>query len=309
MRYFYALVAGMILWGTSCFSQQLPHFRNSYFNLTVMNPASATISDIPEVMLNHRSQWVGFTGAPRMSSLSGKYMFRDDMAAGAFIMSDTYGISQKWDFNINYAYLIKTDQFSISFGLAWTLSQYKIRGTEISIYDANDQSINQTIDDKTWKPDANAGFLIYNKDFYAGFSALQMFKTKYSFFQSTNDVPGLIQDTRHFTASGGYNFRDRHSTHKLTPFTNLYFAKGTPFKFDFGVNYTYQSSFLSSLYLSKGDAIVFSAGYKYDRYIFSYSFDIILSRIKSVSSGAHELTIGMYLSKKEKTKDNSSPMF
>jgi hypothetical protein len=89
----------------------------------------------------------------------------------------------------------------------------------------------------------------------------------------------------------------------------LYFAKSTPFKFDLGFNYNYAGSFLSSLYLSKGDAMVFSAGYKYDRFVFSYSFDIVLSRIRSISSGAHEITVGMYLTKKEKSAGDSSPMF
>ena len=309
MRYLYTIIIIVVIGGTNCYAQQLPYFRNSYFNLQVLNPASITITEIPEIMLNHRSQWVGFSGAPRMSTIAGKYQFRDDMAAGAYIMSDNYGITQKLDFSLNYAYLLKTDQFNISFGLAWTLTQYKLKGSEISIYDANDQVINQTFDDKTWKPDANAGILIYNSDFYAGFSILQMFKTKYTFFQSTNDVPGLIRDHRHFFASGAYSFKDNQENHKFSPFTNLYFSKGTPFKFDLGVNYTYQNTFLTSLYLSKGDALVFSAGYKYDRYIFSYSFDFVLSRIRTVSSGAHELSIGMYLFKKTIPTGDSSPMF
>ncbi|PLX08808.1 MAG: hypothetical protein C0596_05795 [Marinilabiliales bacterium] len=304
------IVSGLILLNfTNLFGQQLPHFRNPYFNLTVMNPATLTVTDIPDIMLDHRAQLIGFTGAPRISTLSGKYLFREDMGAGAYIMNDTYGITQRLDFSLDYAYLLKTEQFHLSFGLAWTLTQYKINGTEISIYDSYDQVINQTIDDKTWKPDANAGIFIYNNNFYAGFSVLQLFKTKYTFFQSTNEVPGLIQDQRHFTISGAYNIYDSQNQHKISPFTNIYLAKGTPFKFDLGANYSYKSSFLSSLYLSKGDALVFSAGYKYDRYYFSYSFDFVLSRIKNVSSGAHEICIGVYLSKPETTTVGSNPMF
>jgi len=290
-------------------AQQLPHFRNPYFNLTVMNPSSISIKDIPEIMLNHRSQWIGFLGAPKISTLSGKYQFHENMGAGAYIMNDNFGLTQKLDLSLSYAYLLKTEEFYVSFGLAWTLTQYKIKGTEISIYNADDLVINQTIDDKMWKPDANAGIMIYNNSFYAGISAQQLFRTKYTFFQSTNDVSGLVRDHRHFTVSGGYNIRDSENQHKITPFTNLYFAKSTPFKFDAGFNYVYNSSFLSSLYLSKGDALVFSAGYKYDRFYLSYSFDFVLSRIKNVSSGAHEICIGIYLQPNNKTSNGSSPMF
>ncbi len=290
-------------------AQQLPHFRNPYFNLSVMNPGTITIKDIPEIMLNHRSQWIGFLGAPKISTLAGKYQFHENMAAGAYVMNDTYGLTQKLDFSLCYAYLLKTENFHISFGLAWTLTQYKIKGTEISIFDANDLTINQNIDDKIWKPDANAGIIIYNNNFYAGISAQQLFRTKYTFFQNANDVSGLVRDQRHYTISAGYNIYDSQNQHKFTPFTNLYFVKSTPFKFDLGLNYIYNSSFLSSLYLSKGDALVFSAGYKYDRFYLSYSFDFVLSRIKNVSSGAHEICLGIYLKSNNKPNTGSSPMF
>jgi len=295
--------------GLTAFSQQLPHFRNFSFNLFTLNPASVNISEIPEIMLDHRSQWTGFSGAPRISTLAGKYNFRDDMGAGILIMSDTYGISQRLDLNLSYAYLLKTESFDLNFGLAWTMTQFKLMSTEITVYDPDDVSLNQSLDDKTWKPDANAGIMISGSNYFAGFSVNQLFKTKYYFFDNTNDVPGLIRNQRHYFITGGYSISNDDETHKFTPEMNLYFAKSTPFKFDLIANYSYKNSFLTSLNFSKGDAIVFTAGYKFDRYIFTYSFDIVMSRIRNVSSGAHEICLGMYLFKKDKNSGNSSPMF
>ncbi len=290
-------------------AQQLPHYRNPFFNLTAMNPGTITIKEIPDIILNHRSQWIGYSGAPRISSLTGNYLFRDDMAGGISIINDSYGLTQKLNFALNYAYLLKTQKFYLSFGLSWTLTQYKLKGTEITIHDADDIIINQSLDDKTWKPDANAGVIVYNNDFYAGLSILQLFKTKYTFFQNSNEIPGLIQNHRHFIISGGYNIYGDQNNHKFSPFSNLYFASSTPFKFDLGLNYCFNSAFLSSLYLSKGDALVFSLGYKYERFYFSYSFDFVLSRIRNVSSGAHEITLGVYLKSNKKNSTNSNPMF
>ncbi|MDD4149290.1 MAG: type IX secretion system membrane protein PorP/SprF [Bacteroidales bacterium] len=311
-KYLHIITVVLVLYGLSNYdlnAQQLPHFRNPFFNLYVQNPATIAVSDVPDIMLEHRSQWIGFSGKPQISTLTGKHLFRDDMGAGAYIMSDNYGLTQKLDFSLNFAYILKTEQFNLSFGLAWTLTQYKLKGTEISIYDPNDQIINQNMDDKTWKPDANAGLFIYNKDFYAGFSILQLFKTKYTFFQSTNDIPGLIRDHRHFVISGAYNIDSEQDIHKFSPFANLYLVSSTPFKFDLGVNYTYNSALLSSLFLSKSDALVFSVGYKYDRFYLSYSFDFVLTRIRTVSSGAHEICVGIYLSQKQSSTKDSSPMF
>lgn len=299
----------LIIIGLTVNAQQLPHFRNASFNLQTLNPASISVKEIPDIMLDHRAQWTGFSGAPRISTISGKYLFRDDMGAGAFIMNDSYGITQKLDFNLSYVYLLKTENFNLSFGLAWTLTQFKLRGTEITIFDADDLSINQTLNDKTWKPDANAGIMISSGKYFAGFSILQLFKSKYIFFDNTNTTPGLIRNQRHFYITGGYSLNQDKSPHIFTPTLNLYFAKGTPFKFDLIANYTYNNSFLCSLNFSKGDAIVLTAGYKFDRFIFTYSYDMIMSRIRNVSSGAHEICIGMYLLKNDSKNKNSSPMF
>ncbi|MDD3859422.1 MAG: PorP/SprF family type IX secretion system membrane protein [Bacteroidales bacterium] len=310
MRFLLSISTILLFFELSVNAQQLPHFRNNSFNLFSLNPAASSIKEIPEIMIDHRAQWTGFSGAPRISTISGKYMFREDMGAGAYIMSDRYGITQKLDFHLNYVYKIPTDYFDISFGLAWTLTQFKLLSTQISTFDSYDIVLNQTLDDKTWKPDADAGIMIVGENYYAGFAVLQLFKTKYVFFDNTNNVPGLIRDERHYFFTGGYNISDRHNTHSFTPTLNLYFAKGTPFKFDIIANYTYKSSFLTSLNLSKGDALVFTAGYKYDRYVFTYSFDIITSRIRNVSSGAHEICLGIYLYQKQtNNNDHSSPMF
>lgn len=299
----------MCFTAVSLFAQQLPHFRNYSFNLQTLNPASVSLKDIPDIMLDHRAQWTGFSGAPKISTISGKYSFRDDMSAGAFIMNDSYGISRRLDINLNYAYVLKTDNFNLSFGLAWTLTQFKLLSSQMTIYDAVDQSLNQSIDDKTWKPDANAGILISADKYFAGFSVLQLFKSRYMFFDNTNQVPGLIRDQRHFYITGGYKLSDSNGLHNLTPTLNMYFAKSTPFKFDIIANYTYKNTFLASLNFSKGDALVLTAGYKYDRYTFTYSFDMVMSRIRNVSSGAHEICIGMFLYKSEKDKGGSNSMF
>lgn len=298
----------MLLTG-SISAQQLPHFRNHSFNLAALNPATVSLNEVPDIMIDHRAQWTGFKGAPRISSLTGKYMFRDDMGLSAMIMSDRLGLTQRLDFNLNYAYVIKTDAFNLGFGLSWTMSQFKLLSSDITIHDINDQIINLNADDKTWKPDANAGIIISSPSYFAGFSVLQMFRTKYSFFGTTNEIPGLIRDSRHFFITGGYHLKRDNSPHTITPVINMYFAKGTPFKFDLIANYSYKNTFLASLNFSKGDAIVFSAGYRYDRFVFSYSFDVIMSRIRTVSSGAHEICIGIYLKKINKSEKNSSPMF
>ncbi len=290
-------------------AQQLPIFRNSFFNNYALNPSSISNPTIPDIILDHRSQWIGFEGAPRMSTLALRYMFMPQMGIGAFVMSDTHGISKKLDLNLSYSYVLRTDAFNISFGLAWTVSQYKIAGTRIKIFDVNDNLVNSTIDDMSWKPDANAGIMLLSEKFYLGFSIMQLFQTKYMFFGADDDIPGLIKDKRHYFLTGAYQLKLNKDDNILQPSTNIYYAYGTPVKLDIGLTYLYQNKFQTALVYSTGDAISFLFGYRYNRYYLSYAFDISLNKIRNVSSGSHEICIGIYLFDKTETKSDSSPMF
>jgi type IX secretion system PorP/SprF family membrane protein len=291
-------------------AQQLPNFRGTYLNLLHKNPAYIASSDAPNILINHRSQWVGFTGNPKISSLTAKYNFRPDMAAGLFITNDITGISRKMELSANYSYLLKAELFDIAFGLAWTFTQYKVMGTDITLYEENDQTVNMHLDDKTWKPDANAGIVIFNQNFSAGIGISQLFQTKFIFFDE-NDIPGTIQSKRHFFLTGSYNFYSHNKDHRFAPYLSGFYVNGAPLKVDAGVRYTGNSGFLGSLSYSHKDAVVLSAGYIYENFYFEYSFDIVTSRIRNFSSGAHEVSLGMFIINHEKTstKDQFRPMF
>ncbi|MCK9255238.1 MAG: PorP/SprF family type IX secretion system membrane protein [Bacteroidales bacterium] len=290
------------------YAQQLEHHRNYVYNIAIHNPSAISLSEIPEIILNHRSQWIGFSGAPRISSIYGKYLFRQDMGASASMLYDKLGLNQKLSFNLAYSYIIPTDNFNLSFGLAWTFNQIKILSTEMVVHDINDQILNLDSNQQIWKPDANIGMMFNAKNFFAGFSIVQLFKSKYKFQHNLNDVSALIQDARHLFITGAYHFRFEENQHSISPILNLYSTKGSPFKFDIMANYTYKSTFSTGLALSKGDALIFSLGYKYDRFTISYAFDFVISRIRNVSSGAHEITFGVYLFDK-KASGFSNPMF
>ena len=296
-----------IIFAIGAEAQQLPQFRYQPFNRMVLNPASIGDYNTADVLLDHRSQWVGFEGAPIISTIAGKYPFREDMAAGAFISNDITGLTKRLYLNLNYAYLLKTDYFNISFGLAWTFTQYKVLGDRITLFQPEDAIISN-ISDATWKPDANAGIYLFSDKFFAGFSALQLFQSKFRFYQD-NGTGATIESKRHFFITGGGKLEAGFGDHVFYPFTNMYIAEGTPFKFDLGVNYCYQNKILASLQYANADALVIQFGYRYDRYQISYAYDIITSRIRNVSSGAHEICLAVYLFERDDTGKISAPSF
>jgi type IX secretion system PorP/SprF family membrane protein len=290
------------------FAQQLPQFRFQPFNRTVLNPAVTGDYNSPDIILNHRSQWVGFDGAPTISTIAGKYPFRPDMAAGLFISNDVTGVTSRLYFNASYAYLLKTDYFNISFGLAWTFTQYRIKGDEITLFQPNDAALIYGLTDAAWKPDANIGVFLFADEFYFGMSAQQLFQSSFRFYQ--DDANGAtVKSKRHYFITGGGIFETGFGDHTLNPYMNMYITGNTPFKFDIGFNYMYQNRIIGSLQYANADALVLQAGYRYEKFQITYAFDIIISRIRNVSSGAHEICLAVFLFQKENANENSAPSF
>ena len=64
------LITAIVLAGLQLFAQQLPQFSLRTFDDYVLNPAVAGSNSYPEIKLHHRTQWLGFTGAPITSLIS-----------------------------------------------------------------------------------------------------------------------------------------------------------------------------------------------------------------------------------------------
>jgi len=279
----------MILAGSS-FAQQIPQFRHTIFSNYYYNPAFAAKPDQVNIVLNHRSQWVGFDGSPTTSSLGGSYLFRDDMAAGLIIMNDKTGANARNAFIINYAYLLNINQaWSLSFGMAWTIMQSKIDGSLIDLYDNSDEVVIENLSDKVWKPDANAGLLAYSDQYYFGFSVMQLFKSKYRLYDNHDSG---IQAVRHFfIQSGAHVPLGRQGISVIHPYVNMEIVGGAPFTFELGGLWEYNESMLAGLSYSHADAIALNLGYKYQNLTFMYSYDIVINQLMSAAKGGHEISI------------------
>ncbi|MDD2200344.1 MAG: type IX secretion system membrane protein PorP/SprF, partial [Bacteroidales bacterium] len=81
------------------------------------------------------------------------------------------------------------------------------------------------------------------------------------------------------------------------------------FKFDIGINYMFQNKFLAALHYANKDALVLQLGYKYNKFQITYAFDIVTSRIRNVSSGAHEISLAAFIFQPNKEIKGNVPSF
>jgi type IX secretion system PorP/SprF family membrane protein len=272
-------------------SQQLPHFTQFMFNDYVLNPAVAGTKDYYQVRANSRFQWAGIVDAPQTVSLSlnGPHSTRP-MGFGGYLYNDVTGPTSRTGLYGTYAYNIAIKgEVRLSMGLSFGIMQNKIDGTEITLHDPNDLAMQGGITSSI-VPDASVGFYFYANNWYAGFSAFQLFSNNLKVYDEKN---GLNKLKSHFYLLGGYRF-DINDQFTIEPSLIIKGMSPVPIQIDLNAKVTYQEMVWLGFSYRSRDAVSILLGYIQDkRYYFGYSYDFSTSDIRSYNSGSHEIMIGI----------------
>ena len=272
------------------FAQQLPHYSQYMFNDYIINPAVAGTRNFYEVRALSRFQWVGIVDAPQTISLSinGPHSSKP-MGFWGYLFNDVTGPTRRLGIYCSYAYNIQLkNSIRLSMGLALGVLQNTIDGTEITLKDPNDPVLQEGVY-STWVPDATLGFYAYDENWFAGFSALQLFSNNLKIY---DEKSGLNKLKQHYYLTGGYKF-DLSDNFRLEPSAMIKGGIGIPVQFEVNVRTTYQEMAWLGLSYRSNDAISILLGYVHiNKYYFGYAYDIGISQIRSIHSGSHEILIG-----------------
>ena len=287
-------------------AQQIPQFSQRMIDEIVFNPAAVGTKDYPEIILHHRSQWVSFDNAPITQALSyNGRIAKEKMGLGGFILNDITGPTRRFSLNLIYTYQVKFEKFNMSLGLAGNIIQYGVDGSKITLHENNDYIIAEKLSDKVIKPDASCGLYFYNEKFYAGISALQLLQSqaKLSFDKDHEAKVPLIQ---HYYLTSGFNIKINKKTF-FQPSILFSSTLGSPSQIDLNLKMMHQNKIFYGITYRYNDAVVILAGFKIkDMFIVSYSYDIVISKLRTYNSGSHEIILAFDLkqgkSKKSKTK-------
>jgi type IX secretion system PorP/SprF family membrane protein len=282
------------------YAQQIPQLSFRHQNLMIQNPAAAGASTGQEIKILHRQQWVGFENAPSTSFISYQQKFKKSNGFGGYLISDRTFPTSRFIVNASYSYIIEMDDVKLAFGLAAMIMQYRFKNTDLSYRELGDPSLEFSTDQK-WRPEANAGLMVYGNRFYAGFSINQLIKSGFRPFSSADN--GLIQMNRHFCFSTQYDFYAGQN--RISPGVFVEYVKSAPLISEYSVLYTYDNTIFGSASYRFADALSFAVGYRYERFYLAYSFDLVTSQLRNVNSGSHEVMFAVNIS----ASRNNTPMF
>ncbi len=279
-------------------AQSLDQFSMRNYDMQVFNPAICGSNLTHIINLHHRSQWVGFEGAPSSQYFSYNGSIFKKVGLGAYLYNDMVGPFHNIRINLAYAYHLTFPKFNLSLGVSVSASRFRFDNSKLLLRDPDDVLINGIITKTRWTPDFTAGVLFYNKDFYAGISTTNMFKSK-----AKNDASLQTLSTQYLYLMAGYDFKVGKSV-VLTP----EIIGATDFKSflaEVGVKSTFLNTFSIGVRYRTSKDLILLAGVKILKFAYlAYSYDLVLSSLSGYQKGSHEILLAITISDKPRRKNS-----
>lgn len=273
-------------------AQQEGTFTHYLYNELAINPAVAGNRDGLFISLLHRSQWIGFPGAPTTQSLNAhSSVYGDAVNLGITLINDKTGIVHDRSMFIDYAYrFYLTDKSQLSLGLKVGFRSMSADLTELTLAQAGDMAFAKDISTDIYP---NFGFGVYftSERYFAGLSIPRLVEnTDLLGISSGNRL--FAKEYRHYYLTLGANY-DLNEGWQLKPSVFVKATKGNPVQADLTANVVYQEKFLMGLMYRTGDALGLLAGiYISPRFYVGYSFDwSFLNSTPKYNYGSHELVL------------------
>jgi len=303
---FRALVSLVILLAQGSSFAQDPEFSQFYANPLYLNPALAGVTLCPRIMANYRNQWPGIGKAFVTYNASyDQYVGFLHGGVGLLFTADRAGSGNlnTTAVSLMYAYKFKiTERFQASGAIRAGYYQRRLAWDNLQFEDMIDPINGFVLPTSEKQPDNlssgvadfSAGvFLSFDEYLYGGIAVDHLSQPDIGFY-SDNKTPlymkftvhagavidlggGSGDDEREFSISPNILYQQQFKYHQLNLGTYLTFdplIAGIWFRYNF----------------ENADAIIPMIGLHYKSLHVAYSYDLTLSKLKSVSGGAHEVS-------------------
>ena len=268
-------------------AQQDPQYTQYMYNMNVINPAYAGISEGLSIGALYRSQWVGLDGGPETFTFNIHSPVGKQLALGLSVISDKIGPVEETNAYVDVSYTIPVGmETRLAFGVKGGFTFHNIGLVDLTLVDPNDPFFAQNINETT--PNIGAGVYFYKPNkYYISASVPNILNGVHLDANGTK----IGSETEHFFAAAGYVF-GLSSNFKLKPHALLKYATDAPISYDLNAN------------LFMYDLVEVGVGYRLDDSFsgmvnfqvmdnlrIGYAYDAIQSDLDIVTNSSHEVFI------------------
>lgn len=293
------------------YAQQLPQYTQFSINPYHINPGVAGTEDFIYLQAGHRSQWSNFEGAPKTTYFSGhttlntqgiRYRQRRKVTGsrvglGILLSNDQTGPLEHSTGALTFAYNFPLNQndLRLSFGMNAGVKRfsYNPEGHTDNLLHSNDPAVQQLISKSLLN--FSAGFWLYDDQFFAGLSSFQLFNTATSDPNFGLELTAGDVFLRHYYAMLGYKLEMGPDAH-LVPSVLVKAVQGAPISYDLNAKLVFSDQYWLGASYRREDSFAFFGGLLINQRLeMTYSFDLILSKIRNAAAGSNEIHLAYRL--------------
>ena len=309
----------------SASAQQRPQYSQYMMNNYLLNPAVTGVEDFLDFKAGMRRQWVGLEGAPityyasahaaigktgtihtpfslsqpkggkrapsRERAQSSRFnKVTPHHGVGAMVELDKLGPLSTKGVHVSYAYHQPLAQnIRVSLGLSAGWRQFSLDADEFHTLNPNDPAVlTGQVNNSNF--DLGAGLWLYSPVFYLGASSSQLLGNQLD-FSGTGSGEGKLQP--HFFGTAGVRLNVSNDF-AFVPSVLVKVADPAPASFDINLKGVYAETVWAGLSWREDDAVsVMIGGNVTPRISAGYSYDFTTSTLNKVSSGSHEVVLGL----------------
>jgi len=267
-------------------SQQDPQYTQYMYNMNIINPAYAGSQETLSIGLMGRTQWVGFTGAPKTLTAAIHAPAGKNVGLGFSIIADEIGPVKEQNAYADFSYTLEvSDEGRFAMGVKGGLTFQNINYNLLSMEQENDPLFYENLN-KT-SPNFGAGVLYYTNNFYVGLSMPNILETRY--FEKEGGSISHASEKVHYFLTGGYVF-DISKNLKLKPSTMMKAVVGAPVSVDLSANALINNAFEVGLSWRMDDSISGMVNFLVSpNFRLGYAYDYTLTNLGDFNSGSHEV--------------------
>jgi len=277
-----------------------------------------------DLKMGYRQQWSGLEGAPVTSYVSfhapvgNEYIRRSVNSFGSqgenpmsrsyvnnytaadphhgvgfHALSDKAGRIRQTNVNATYAYHIGLSQeLNLSLGVSAGFSSLNIDVENVKVTDTSDPLLAADYNNRI-RPDLGAGLWLYGPRYFIGLSARQLLGNRVKI--QNYEQKTLLYQNAHFYGTIGYKFFLMDDI-ALIPSSLISYSSMSPLTLDANLKMAFRDIVWLGAGFRNSDSYSLLAGFNVLSLInLSYSYDVNVSRLRSVHSNTHEIVLGILL--------------
>jgi len=282
-------------------AQQDIQFTQFMYNRLYYNPAVAGAGDAICATAVHRSQWVGFDGAPTSQNVNASVPLKILRGGlGLNIVNDQIGFFRNVNAGLSYAYKHQLNNGVITAGVGFNIFTKSVENAGWVVPEpqdiGNDIALPAENNNNTAYFDMDFGFYYESDRLWAGISATRLLNTAAELDPYNKSISSftLFTNQRHYNIMGGYNIPLAGTMWELQPNVLVKTDFVASPVADVNITGVYNNQFWGGVSYRTGspaaEAVAANIGYQFTESLRAgYSYDVAISDISQQGGGSHEV--------------------